>query len=166
MKIFSGVVNSISAFFDKIAGWIFVGLMVLVVLNVILRSAFSAPIKGAFEYVGFYTAVAIAFSIAFCALKDAHIAITFIVEKVFSKKILKMISVLLNIISIAFFVFTAWELFGYGADMAVRGDLSLTTRTPYYPFIYIIALCFVVLAVVLLNRVIGLIGLLKEEEKK
>ncbi len=164
MKIFSSVVNSISAFFDKIAGWVFIGLMVLVVLNVILRCAFSAPIKGAFEYVGFYTALAIAFSIAFCAFKDGHIAITFIVEKIFSQKTLKVISVFLNIISAAFFVFTAWELFDYGADMVVRGDLSVTTRTPYYPFIYIIALCFVVLAVVLLYRVTGLIGALKEED--
>lgn len=165
MKILSGVVAAISTFLDKLAGVVYLGLMVLVVLNVILRAGLSAPIKGTFEYVGFYTALAIAFSIAFCALKDGHIAVTFLAEKMFSSRNYKIVEVILNCLSIVFFLFVSQELFTYGAAMIVRGDLSLTTRTPYYPFIFLIAFCFVVLALVLINRVIDLIVLLKKEAK-
>lgn len=156
MKRFSNVVVSVSEFFDKLGGWIYVGLMFLVVVNIILRAAFSSPIKGTVEYVGFYTAVGIAFSIAYCALKDGHIAVTFLAERLFSKKILKVIALLMNSISAFFFTFTGWKLAEYAAGMAASGEVSSTTRTHYFPYIYIIAFCFFLLAVVLLNRMIEL----------
>ena len=66
MKVFSKVVNILSSFLDRVAGWVFAGLMVLAVINVILRAFFNSPIKGTFEHVSYYTGLAIALSIAFC----------------------------------------------------------------------------------------------------
>ncbi|HHY99476.1 MAG TPA: TRAP transporter small permease [Tissierellia bacterium] len=163
MKVFSKVVNILSSFLDRVAGWVFAGLMVLVVINVILRAFFNSPIKGTFEYVSYYTGLAIALSIAFCALQDGHVSVTFLTEKFFSSKIVKAIDVLMNSISIVFFVFGFWKLVEYANGIAARGEVSLTTRTPFYPFVYATAIGFLFLAMVLVNRVIGL---LKKEEGK
>lgn len=161
MKLFSRVVGLISSILDRIAGWVFMGLMFLVVANVILRSFFSSPIKGTFEYVSYYTGTAIALSVAFCALQDGHVSVTFLTERFFSDKVVKAIDIFMNAISSVFFIFSFWKLVEYANSIAARGEVSLTTRTPFHPFIYITAICFLVLALVLVNRVIGL---LKKEE--
>ena len=161
MKFFSSTVNFISSFLDRVAGWVFAGLMVLVVVNVILRSFFGSPILGAFEYVSYYTGLAIALSLAYCALRDGHVSVTFIAERFFSYKTVKAIDVIMNSISIVFFVFGFWKLVEYGNSIAARGEVSLTTRTPFHPFVYATAIGFLFLAIVLVNRVIGL---LKKEE--
>ncbi len=163
MKFFSTTINLIASFLDRVAGWIFAGLMVLVVINVILRSAFSSPIKGAFEYVSYFTGLAIILSVAYCALQDGHVSITFIADKLFSSKTVKALDVIMNSISTIFFVFGSWKLVEYANNIAARGEVSLTTRTPFHPFVYATAIGFLVLALVLVKRVIGLF--IKEEGK-
>ncbi len=157
MKAFSSMINLISSILDRIAGWVFAGLMLLVVANVILRAFFHCPIKGTFEYVSYYTGLAIALSIAFCALQDGHVSVTFLTDRHFSNKTVKAIDIFMNGISIAFFVFGFWKLVEYANDIAARGEVSLTTRAPFHPFVYATAIGFLILALVLVNRIMGLL---------
>ena len=165
MKTLTTVINSISHFFNYVAGGLFVFLMFLVTLNVILRSFFSSPLLGAFEYAGYGTALAISFSIALCTLRDGHIAITFIADKFLPEKFNKALVTLINILSAAFFTFVGRQLFLYAADMAAKGVLSATTRTAYYPIIYVVSMCFFFMTVVLIYRVIATYVKVKEADK-
>ncbi|MDO9534645.1 MAG: TRAP transporter small permease [Bacillota bacterium] len=162
MKNFSGFMEGMSEKLDRFAGCVLLGVMTLVVANVLLRAIWSAPIKGTYEYVGFFTALAIGLSIAYCGAKNGHIAVTFIVDK-FSPAIRKVLGLLVHCICVAFMSFLAWKLYVYGAGLASRGDVSLTTRIPYYPLIYLIGFCFLVLAFVHVGKIIGL---LEKGEKK
>jgi TRAP-type C4-dicarboxylate transport system permease small subunit len=153
MKNFSGFMEGISEKLDKVAGWVLLGVMTLVVANVLLRAIWSAPIKGTFEYVGFLTALAIGLSVAYCGAKNGHIAVTFIVER-FSATTRKVLGFIVHCTSAAFMSFLAWKLYVYGAGLAARGDVSLTTRMPYYPLIYLIGFCFLVLAFIHAGKII------------
>jgi len=154
MKYFSSAVIGISKFIDHVAGVILVGLMSLVVINVLLRAIWSTPIKGTYEYVGFFTAIVIGLSIAYCGAKNGHIAVTFLVERFHSKKTRKWLRFILDSISVFFLGFVTWQLSIYGARMAARGDVSPTTKIVYYPFVYITALGFIILALVILSQII------------
>jgi len=155
-KNMKSFVYEISEILDKVAGWVLLGVMTLVVANVLLRSIWSSPIKGTYEYVGFSTALAIGLAIAYCGAKNGHIAVTFIVDK-FSSTIRKVLGIFVHCASVAFMSFLAWNLYVYGAGLAARGDVSLTTRIPYYPLIYFIGFCFLVLALVYVDKITRLL---------
>lgn len=153
MKTFSSVIKNVSKIFDEVAGWILAGVMLLIVVNVILRAGWSSPVKGTYEYVGYFTAIAISLSIAYCAVKNGHIAVTIIAER-FPGIFQKALSFLLRSISIVFFVYLALQLANHAAGLAARGEVSPTTRIAYYPYIYIAAFGVFVLALVIAYEII------------
>lgn len=154
------IVEGISEQFDRAAGWLLLGVMALIVINVILRAAFSSPIKGTYEFVGFFTALAVGLSIAHCAVKNGHIAITFIVDE-FPAKLRMAISFVLLSISTVFMGFTGSRLTNFALQTAARREVSITMGIPFYLFIFMIAFGFFLLAVVLGLKTIGLFS--KEE---
>lgn len=153
MKTFSSLIRNVCRILDEATGWILFCVMTLVVVNVILRAAWSSPIKGTYEYVGYLTALVISLSIAYCAVRNGHIAVTIVMEKS-PMAVQKAVSLFLKSISIVFFVYLAWQLSSYAAGLAARGEVSPTTRIAYYPFIYIAAFGVFVLAMVIVNEII------------
>ncbi len=153
MRYFSVFIKSGSRILDNFGGWILIGVMILIVSNVLLRALWGAPIRGTYEFVGLFTSLAIAFSIAYCAVKDGHIAVTFFVDKL-SNKAKKNIQVFLNIITILFIGYISLQLFQYAGDLARRGDTTETTAIPLAPFLYFISLGFIILFFVLVVKVI------------
>ncbi|UNC93791.1 TRAP transporter small permease [Candidatus Contubernalis alkalaceticus] len=151
MEHFSGFVTKLSSFLDKIAGLVLVSVMFLVVANVILRELFKSPILGTYEYVGFFTASLIGLAIAYCALKDFHISVGFMLEKL-SPGIQQLVEVFIGFISFIFLLFSSWHIMDYAGSMIASGEVSPTTRTPFYPFIYVVAVGFVALCLVVLLK--------------
>ncbi|MFZ5650932.1 MAG: TRAP transporter small permease subunit [Bacillota bacterium] len=142
----------ISQFLDHMAGWAIAATMLLVVGNVILR-LFGYPLGGTYEWVGFLTAVAVGLSLAYCAALGGHVAVTLFVEKL-PTKAQAAIDVLTASIVLLFLAMTSWELAAYGTSVAASGEVASTTKVPIYPFIYLIALGFLVFGLVLLSVVI------------
>jgi len=147
MQKIEKLITKASKIMDIAAGWGIVAIMTLVVVNVLMRVIFNNPIKGVYEYVGYMTAGAIALSIAYCALKNAHIAIEFLFEKlpVNAKKAINYIS---GSIIIVFLLFLCCQLFIYAFKVMSSGEVSPTAKMPFYPFIFIIAIGMFVLAAV------------------
>jgi len=146
---------------DRIAGWILMLAVFLIVVNILSRQLFRSSILGTYEYVGYLTAAVIALSVAYCAVQNAHIAVGFIVER-FPVKMQSMIDIFTRFISLVFFGLVAWHMARYAWVTALSGELSPTTRLPFYPFIYLtalglLALCAVILAQLLatLKKVMG-----------
>lgn len=135
-------------YLDWIAGWALMGVMLLVVSNILLR-LFGRPIEGTYEWVGFLTAAAIGLSLAYCAVQKGHIAVTFFVDKLAPRQ-QAAIDLVINLLSVAFLVLAFWESLLYGNSMKVSGEVALTTKIPFYPFIYLIAFGLLALALVIL----------------
>jgi TRAP-type C4-dicarboxylate transport system permease small subunit len=147
------MISMISKVFDKIAGWCMVATMALIVGNILLRSLIKQPILGTYEYVGFLTALIIGLSLAYCAVQNGHIAVTFIAEK-FSPGVQYVITVIIDIISFIFLSLATWHTGKYAYSMILSGEVSPTTKMPFYPFIYLVTLGLFMLSLVVLFKLI------------
>ena len=147
------MISMISKVFDKIAGWCMVATMALIVGNILLRSLIKQPILGTYEYVGFLTALIIGLSLAYCAVQNGHIAVTFIAEK-FSPGVQYVITVIIDIIYFIFLSLAIWHTGKYAYSMILSGEVSPTTKMPFYPFIYLVPLGLFMLSLVILFKLI------------
>ena len=142
------IVHRLARGLDAVAQWATVLLMAVVVANIVLRFTWR-PLLGTYEYVSFLSAVLISFALAYCAVRGGHIAVTLMVDQL-PPRAQAIIDIIVGVISITFFGLAVWQITLYATDMVISGEVSLTTKTPFYPFVYGVAFAFLVLCLVLL----------------
>ncbi len=150
-------VTAASRFIDFIAGLILVSVAALVVANIFMRTAFNNPIHGTYELVGYLTASAIALSLAHCAVQNSHIAVSFFTERI-PLAAQRIIEIFVNGVSVVFLVSASWFLVRHGLNVAASGRVSNTLQIPFHPFIYLLAIGFVVLSMVVLLKLFESFG--------
>lgn len=153
MKKLEVFVKKTSQLLDNLAGWGVVATMLLVVINILLRTVANRPIQGVYEVVGFITAVVIAFGLAWCAVQKGHIAIEFIVEKL-PVKAQSVIHVSSGFAIMLLLLFISYQVFHHGFKVIASGEVSATAQIPFYPFIFLVALGFLLLFLVELVNVL------------
>lgn len=137
--------------FDAAAGLCMLAVMLLVSANIVLRAVFKVPILGTYEYVGFLTSMAVGMAVAHCALKNGHIAVGFMVAKL-PARLRAVIDGTTNTAAAVFFTFCAWHMFGYAGSFVSSGEVGLTTKIPFYPFVYGLVASLFLLCLVLYLR--------------
>ncbi|MBW6463851.1 MAG: TRAP transporter small permease [Bacillota bacterium] len=157
MPFFETAVVKTSRGLDVLAGLILAGTALLVVANIIGRTLLNYSILGTYEMVGFLTAAAVGLSLARCAVENSHIAIEFILER-FPQKFQRKVEIVFSIPSILFLGFATYNLFTYGLRIARTGEVSPTTQMIFHPFIYLVAIGFMLLTLVVLLKLIKLIS--------
>lgn len=155
MQIFETLITRISRLLDFTAGLILAVTAALIVANILARALLNTPILGTYEMVGFFTAGAVGLALARCALENSHIAVEFIMDR-FPQPLQKVVQLVTGIPVIGFIIFTAYNLFLYGARIAESGEVSATTQMAFYPFIYMVALGFLALSLVLVLKLLQL----------
>ncbi len=147
MKSIKTIVYTASRYIDILGGFILAGVAGLIVANIIMRTLFNNPIVGTYELVGYLTAAAIGLSLAHCAVQNSHIAVGFLVDRlpVTSRRV---IGVIVNLPSFVVLSLIAWHLTRYANNIALSGRVSPTIQLPFYPFIILVALGFLMLALV------------------
>ncbi|MDW7739774.1 MAG: TRAP transporter small permease [Bacillota bacterium] len=138
---------------DLLAGLILAFTAGLVVANILGRTLLQRSILGTYEMVGFFTAAAVGLALARCALENSHIAITFIMERV-PFNVQRVVELFIGIPVALFLSLAAYHLFQYGLAMAGSGEVSPTTQIIYYPFIYLVAVGFLMLSLTALFRLL------------
>jgi len=134
------------------AGYALVLVMLLVVANVILR-AFGVPIMGTVEFVGFLTSIAVGMSLAHCATKGGHIAVSLFFEKM-PKRVQQIVSILVNTIVFIFLWVIVWRLWVYAITLRNTGQISLTMGISFYPLVMAIAVGFAIYSLIVLVKVV------------
>ncbi len=138
-------VHKVSGLLEKIGGFCLAGVMILVVVNIVMRRFFGHPFLGVYEYVGFLTAVSIGFSLASCAVKEAHIAVDFWVKRLPRKGKIAL-ELATGPLSFFFLILVTRHLLAYAGNLRATGRVSPTTETPFHIFVYLVALGFLVFA--------------------
>jgi len=138
MERYISIVTRLSRIADKIAGFVLVAVMLLVVGNVLLRSIFKTPILGTYEYVGFFTAIIIGLSLAYCGIQRGHIAIEFLTQRL-PIKIQALLDLVLNAATLVFMGLVSYQMGEYARTILKSGSVSPTTEAPFYLFITIVA---------------------------
>ncbi len=138
---------------DRLAGLCFAGVMLLIIANIITRTAFNHPIMGTYEMVGFLTALGIGFALAHCFLQDGHIAVSFVVDRL-SLNTQSIVAIFVNLLASVFMFAVGWYLMAYGLSMKLNGSVSLTAEIPIYPFIFMVAVGVFALSLAVFYKVI------------
>ncbi len=157
MKKIENFIKKTAEIFNLIAGASIVIAMVLVVVNVILRRVFDNPVLGVYEFTGFLAVIIISFGLAYVLLVNAHIAVDFIIEK-FKAPVVGIIDTITGITATLFLSIFTWNVFRYAIKSMNNNQLSPTTQTPFYVFIFTMALCFALLCLVYVLKVKESIG--------
>ncbi|MCL4441844.1 MAG: TRAP transporter small permease [Firmicutes bacterium] len=151
MDHLTGLVNGLSRVMDRIAGFCMVAVMVLVVVNILLRTIFNRPILGTYDFVMLLTAVIIGLALAYCAVQNSHIAVSFLVDRL-PARIQTAVDIVMNMAALFFWGLCAWQVAGYAGAMAASGVVSPTSQIPIFPFIYLVAFGLLALSLVLLTN--------------
>lgn len=151
------IIKKIAGAFNLAAGVVIVMAMLLVVANVIMRKIFKSPILGTPEFTGFFSVLVISLGLAYCLLVNAHIAVDFIVEK-FSSRKQGIIDTVIGIVTFLFSCVFTWQIFEHASKVMNAGQLSPTTKFPFYIFIFIMGVCFLVFCLVYLIKIRESIG--------
>jgi TRAP-type C4-dicarboxylate transport system permease small subunit len=150
----------LSRWFYGIAGAGLIAMLVLVVADIVGIKALASPIPGGIEITAFLGVVVIGFAIAFVQVLHGHIQADFIIMKI-PPRPRAVIEVFTTFLGISFFVLLAWFTLQYGRTVQISGEVSMTQKIPFYPFIYALAACYLVTFLVLLvefSKVIMKVG--------
>lgn len=142
---------------NEIAGWMLAICMLLITINVILRTVFGKPILGTYEWVGILTALCIGLGLAFCAYKDSHITIDFLADKL-NSRFRKALDIVTGIFSSSFMAVIIFSIFKYASKLYASGEVSPTTRIPFYIFVFITGFGFVFLTLTLILKTLIVFG--------
>lgn len=164
MERLTALKEKLSKEMDKFAGYCVVGIMLLVVSNIILRKAFKISIVGTYEIVGYLTALAISFALAYCAVKKAHIGVDYIIGK-FPKPIQKITGIVISLASAAFWGLTALQVGRYAISLKQSGVVSSTAQIPMYPIVFLIAIGLLALGFVSAVEFFESINIVPAEKK-
>lgn len=110
---------------------------------------FFGPIPGAIEIVAFLGAVVAAFALSITYILRGHIRVEFFVMQM-PQRLQAAINAFVSLIGIGLFGLLAWQSYAYGRVLQTTGEVSMTQKIPFYPFVYAIAFCCLPLCLVLL----------------
>lgn len=153
-----GILNSLgrgvvrlSVVFNWIAGIGLVGMLLLVVADIIGIKVLSRPVPGGVEIVTFLAVVAIGFAVSYTALVHGHVAVDFVVDKL-PRRAKLVVSLVTLLLSIGLVAVLAYYTFEFAARLRSTGEVSMTQKIPFYPFVYGLGVCWVMTALVLVRE--------------
>ncbi|MDY6878707.1 MAG: TRAP transporter small permease [Thermodesulfobacteriota bacterium] len=144
----------------------FLGAMVLLTCaNIFFRLPWTIgmPISGAFELMGYFGAVAMAFSLAFTQTRKGHIAVDILVLG-FSRRPRQILNSINDVLCMVFFGAVSWQITRYGITLLDTGEVTETLGIIYYPFTFCVALGCAAIALVFLTDLLR--SLFSKEDDK
>ena len=125
-----------------------VGMMLLTSSDVALRYV-GFPIKGTYDVVGLLGALVVALPIARTQVLNRHVSMEFMAQR--KSRIARGIAqAITSVRGIAVYATVTWQLVAFAAKLKAIGRVSDTVEIPLYPFVYAIAVAFLLTCVVLL----------------
>jgi TRAP-type C4-dicarboxylate transport system permease small subunit len=131
-----------------IAGCCLLFMLGLTCANIVLRLAW-VPVQGTVELMGLCGAMLTACALGFTQRKRAHISVD-VLFQTFPPPIRRVLECFNYLVCCAFFGLVAWRIAGWATTLRHTGEVTETLRIIYYPFTYVVALGFGVLAFVFL----------------
>jgi TRAP-type C4-dicarboxylate transport system permease small subunit len=144
-----------------VLGGIFLVAMILLTCGNILSRVVWIPIRGTFELMGFFGAVATSAALGHTQMKKGHIAVDVLVRR-FPPPVVRFLDGLNHLLCAGFFGIVAWQLAEKGAVLLRTGEVTETLRIIYYPFVYGAAFGCGFLSLILAGRLVRMLMPKKE----
>lgn len=133
------LVHALSRWCNWIACGAAVVMLLLVSSDIVGVKLFKSPVPGAIEVVGFLGVIVVAFAMAYTLVLRGHIAIDFVLTKL-SPRPRAAVEAVINLLNFILFAVIAWQSWTFGLVLQRTGEVSMTERIPFYPFVYALAL--------------------------
>lgn len=143
----------VTALFSLLAQIALAAIMFLIVANIIIRR-FMAPIPGTVEIAELAGALILGSSIAYCLYNGGHIFVDVLVSRMPERRQL-LIDFLGNLMMLILNGLIAWQMYVYGARMMSRGIVTGHLELSHAPIIFVIALGFLLMAMVNLTHILN-----------
>jgi len=148
MEILEKISRILNRTFMLIAGAFMAAMILITCANIFLRLVW-VPIRGTFELMGFFGAVATAFALGYTQMKKTHISVDILVNG-FSQRTRAVLSGINYFVCMIFFAVVGWQISCMATTIWKTGEVTETLRIVYYPFTYGVALGCFLLALALL----------------
>jgi TRAP-type C4-dicarboxylate transport system permease small subunit len=140
--------------------------MFLLVANIFSRFLWKLPVPGTVELTEMLGTVLLAGGVAYCHWVKGHISVGVLVERL-SPRGQGLVDTLMNLLALAATGVLAKETLAFGLSMAREGYKTADLHVPMYPFIYLVGVCFLVLAIIIVRDLIkAVIMLVKGSENR
>lgn len=161
IKILDRFLRNLSRWFTLIGGVALITLTGIACLNMALRPI-GAPIKGAYELIGFLGAMLVAFPLGYAQISGSHISVD-ILSPYYSNRKKRVINFINSLLCMIFFIIVTWQTAVYATNIWKRGETSETLRIIYYPFVYVLSICTLLLVLILLINLLKSLSTNKED---
>jgi len=153
---FEKAVTSIAGWLNWVALASLLVMVVLVLIDICGNKFFKVPLTGGIELVSLLSVVAISFAIAQTQVAHGHIEVEMLVRKL-PRIPQKVISTVVHCFSILLFIILAWQSYTYGLSLQSGGEVSMTLHIPYYPFVWGLGFCSLVVVLVLIMQMVKML---------
>jgi len=126
--------------------------MTLVTCVDVVGRKLGRPVFGAVELVGFMATLAAALALPYTHQLKGHIGVEILVRN-FSERTQAVIDLCTNIVGFFFFSVVAWRMFDYGWTIQESGQVSISMKFPEHVIIYLVAVCFLVFVLTMLEEI-------------
>jgi TRAP-type C4-dicarboxylate transport system permease small subunit len=147
MGVFKKISSLLNKWFIWVGGIALLTMIGIACANMIMRPL-GAPLKGAYELVGFLGALTVAFAMGYTQITRSHIAVDILSTR-YSKRTQQIMNSVSSFLCMIFFILVAWQVAVFATTIWKRGETSETLRIVYHPFVYLVAICCGLLALVL-----------------
>lgn len=145
---FANIVHRISTVANSIGAGFLVGMMLLIVANVIIRS-FGNVIAGSYETVGLMGAVLASCAIAHTAIKKRHVAIDIVLRRL-PQRVQAILGAFVSLLGLGIWAIVAWQGARFAWRMHLIGETTELLEIPIPPFRLFFIFGVVILCLVLL----------------
>ncbi len=149
---------------DKLrtAGAFSLAAMMLVTCADVVGRFFNKPILGSVEFVGFFATLTAAMALPYTHKMDAHIGVDLFV-RLLPERFQNCLYLVTTVISFVLFGIVTWRMAVYADTIYKSGEVSMTLKLPEYIIIYIVAACFLVFFLLIVQDLFSLIKKLKKK---
>jgi TRAP-type C4-dicarboxylate transport system permease small subunit len=142
----------------RLSGWFeWIGLagmllmMVITCIDVLGAKVFHWRLFGAIDFVMLMQIVAIAFTSSMALILGRHIQVDIFISSL-PRRAQAVIDIIALLLGLGLFIVIIWQVCVLGYSFQISGEHTATTRMPYYPFAYGIALASIPVCLVYLQR--------------
>jgi TRAP-type C4-dicarboxylate transport system permease small subunit len=142
MNKFRQINENMSRRFEWIGIAAFVFMMALTTIDVIGAKLFLRPVNGALDMMMILQLLAMGFALGSTYIGNRHVQVEFFMP-LMPKLARRIIAFFIQSLVLLLFMVMTWQLFSYGHDLKLYGEVSATVRIPLYPFTYATAAAFI-----------------------
>jgi TRAP-type C4-dicarboxylate transport system permease small subunit len=138
-----------------IAGVTLAFMLIFTLIDVAMRVA-GKPVVGDYEIISFLGAVVIGFSLPYTSSLKGHVYVDILIDKL-PKHMGDAMTVATRVLSIALFLWIAWNFFVMSQDLIRSKEVTPVFRLPYYPISFGLAFCCIIQCFTLVSQIIAIV---------